>query len=636
MRDRSTLAHGASCLAGLALLCPAVTAAQGGLDTVALPPVVVTATLVPMRVDDVSATVTVLSGAALRARGIMTVADALRTLPGAAVVTTGSFGGQTSLFLRGGESDYVKVLVDGVPQNQPGGFYDFSNLGIVDVDRIEIVRGPASVLYGSDAVVGVIQIFTRTGHGALSGQLSAGGGTYGTRYGTLDLGAGIGAWSYGLSVSQHATDGIYPVNNRDRRDLASGRVRFRPDTRTDLVLSARWIDGVYHFPTDYLGQITDSNQYTTARGPSVGIQAARVISSHLDAHVVAGVHGEQDRYDDGPDSPGDTGVACCAHSRDEVRREIGRGWVDLDLPARVTLSVGGEMERQRQTGTTLSGARRNLAAFAQILGHLGGAGNFTLGGRLDDNQEFGRHLTGRAGLSWWLGPDTRVRGSMGTGFKEPSFYENFASGYVHGNPALLPERSTSWEVALEQAFWQGRLHVSATWFDQLFADLIQYHSAPLGPDSVNYTNVAAATARGVEATASALLGSGFSIDGSLTHLDTRDAATGERLLRRPATAASAQVIWARARGDVSVRVAYTGARFDLDYGGAVPARVMLVPTTRVDVAGSFRFRDGGGPLPVLRGTVRVENLFDAPLVEALGFRAPGRTILLGAEIGLGR
>ncbi|MGE5745322.1 MAG: TonB-dependent receptor, partial [Gemmatimonadota bacterium] len=156
-------------------------------DTVTLPPVVVTATRIPATLNALSSAVTVISGESLRARGIATVADALRLTPGAAVIATGSFGGQTSVFLRGGESDYVKVLIDGVPQNQPGGFYDFANLGTEDVERIEIVRGPVSVLYGSDAVTGVVQVFTRSGIGRPSGRLAVGGGTYGTEWTTAEV-----------------------------------------------------------------------------------------------------------------------------------------------------------------------------------------------------------------------------------------------------------------------------------------------------------------------------------------------------------------------------------------------------------------------------------------------------------------
>src|SRR5262245_1137894 len=132
-------------------------------DTVVLKPVVVTATRVPVTVDRVPAAVTVLRGADLVAQGIRSVADALETVPGGHIVETGSYGGQASLFMRGGESDYVKVLLDGVPLNQAGGSIDLANLTTDNVDRIEIVRGPVSVLYGSDAMTGVVQIFTKRG-----------------------------------------------------------------------------------------------------------------------------------------------------------------------------------------------------------------------------------------------------------------------------------------------------------------------------------------------------------------------------------------------------------------------------------------------------------------------------------------
>src|SRR4030081_2511236 len=148
----------------LPLLVLALTVQQPQ-DTVVLKSVVVTATRVPVPADIVASAVTVLRGSDLVDKGIRAVAQALETVPGAHVVETGSFGGQTSLFMRGGESDYTKVLLDGVPLNQAGGFIDLAHLTTDNVDRIEIVRGPASVLYGTDAVTGVVQVFTRTGEG---------------------------------------------------------------------------------------------------------------------------------------------------------------------------------------------------------------------------------------------------------------------------------------------------------------------------------------------------------------------------------------------------------------------------------------------------------------------------------------
>src|SRR3989475_6136193 len=170
----------------VALLVLALTAQQPQ-DTVVLKPIVVTATRVPVAADLVASAVTVLRGADLVAQGIRTVADALESVPGAHIVETGSFGGQTSLFMRGGESDYTKVLLDGVPLNEAGGFIDLAHLTTDNVDRIEVVRGPVSVLYGTDAVTGVVQVFTRTGRGNPRMGAEQRGGTYGATAVALDI-----------------------------------------------------------------------------------------------------------------------------------------------------------------------------------------------------------------------------------------------------------------------------------------------------------------------------------------------------------------------------------------------------------------------------------------------------------------
>src|SRR5438477_4861773 len=208
-------------LSVLASLGASAAAAAQEPDTVVLNPVVVTATRVPTPADAVTAAVTTLSGRELQLRGIRTVAEALRAVPGAAVVETGSYGGQTSLFLRGGESDYVKVLVDGVPQNQPGGAFDFADLTTDNVDRIEIVRGPGSVLYGSDAVTGVIQIFTRAGSGPLKMGADVQGGSYGSNQVGFDASGGNSRLGYAVRVARFGADGLYPVNNQYRNGVIS-------------------------------------------------------------------------------------------------------------------------------------------------------------------------------------------------------------------------------------------------------------------------------------------------------------------------------------------------------------------------------------------------------------------------------
>ena len=217
---------------------PLGVAAQEASDTVSLPEIVVTATRYPVAPDSVAATVTVLRGEDLRAQGIRFVSDALRQVPGAQVVRGGSYGSTTSLFVRGGESDYVKVLVDGVPVNQPGGSFDFSSLTTDNVERIEVLRGPGSVLYGSDAIAGIVQIVTREGRGPIEASGTAEGGTFGTAEWQVAALGGQERLGWSASVSRLTTDGIYDFNNSYRNTVGSARVRVSPGERTNLAFGA--------------------------------------------------------------------------------------------------------------------------------------------------------------------------------------------------------------------------------------------------------------------------------------------------------------------------------------------------------------------------------------------------------------
>lgn len=592
-----------------------------------LKPVVVTATLVPASPDAVPAAVTVLAGDDLRARGVRTVADALRFVPGASVVESGSFGSQTSLFLRGGESDYVKVLIDGVPQNLPGGSFDFANLSTADVDRIEIVRGPVSVLYGSDAVTGVIQIFTRSGRGASHGHVRFGGGTYGAQSASGDLGGAAGALSYGVAVSRFTSDGIYAFNNEYRNGTASAHVRFSPDPRTDASLSARYGDGVYHFPTDGGGQPVDSNQSTTARGPSFGLDAGRVLSARVSVRGNLGWTEAQNRYDD---------ATYAYHSKDVTRRLAAAVRADVRASPAAVVTIGAEYQHESQSGSSLDTARRNSALFAQLLTGTTGPLSLTLGARLDDNQQFGTHGTARAGVVWRLDERTRARAAAGTGFKEPTLLENFGtSSFARGNPNLQPEQSASWEVGLEHTPPGDRVTVAVTYFHERFRELVQYSGAPLGPDSVNFYNVPGARVQGIEVGIRGAIGAALTVDASYAYLESRDTA-GQRLQRRPTNAGSLRASYAlRDRGRLSLATVFTGDRDDYDYGPFPAVRVTLPPHTRVDVSGSYAVSRERGAWPGLTLDASVENVFDAHYQDIRNFPARGRTLLFGGAMNVG-
>src|SRR6476469_10318180 len=194
-------------------------------DSVAtLNTVVISASKSPIDRARLTQSATILTGDDLRARGITQVSEALRSVPGLSLAQNGSFGSVTSLFLRGGESRYTKVLIDGVAVNQSGGYFDFSHLTTDNIEKIEIVRGPASVLYGADAVTGVVQIFTRRGSASPSGSISARGGTYHTfDVDGESLGA-LGMAKSSLAAGHHSTDGVLPFNNEYRNGTLSTSV----------------------------------------------------------------------------------------------------------------------------------------------------------------------------------------------------------------------------------------------------------------------------------------------------------------------------------------------------------------------------------------------------------------------------
>jgi vitamin B12 transporter len=631
----------------LVLPLPSALVGQTPTDTVALNPVVVTATRVATPASDVPVAVTVLRGADLAARGIRTVLEALREVPGAAVAQTGSFGGQASLFLRGGQSNYVKVLVDGVPQNVPGGAYDFANLTTDNVERIEVVRGPVSVLYGSDAVAGVVQIFTRDGTGPRQASLAASGGTYGSAALDATLAGGDERASYAFSVSRFTSDGIDSINNQLRNEVVSGRARVRPDPRTEAAVSLRYGDALYHFPRDYRGIVASNNQHQLERGPTLGIDLGHDFSDRVEGRLTAGWHRANYQYAIAPNGPSDS-TTFPFSSSDWITR--------LDLDARTNvrlatgdvLTVGGALEREAMSGTTLDTSRsRNTGAiYLQALMNPERTLHLTIGARLEDNERFGTYATYRGGLSVGLGARVRAVASVGTGFKEPSFYENFATGFVRGNPDLRPEHSQSWEAGLEYLA-PGRAVVRATYFGQRFVDMIDY-DPNAGAGQPNYSNVARASADGVEVGARLTPQHRVSLGATYTYLSatvTRSGfdpasgallAAGEPLVRRPKHSAAVDFTYGIARrGTAALAVVYVGERQDRDFSIPSSPRVPLPSYVRMDCTTELDVLPARGGAPGLAFSGRIENLLDHPYEEVKNFPARRRTIFLGGELRFG-
>lgn len=645
--------HSPLALAALLLAAAAIRplGAQITRDTVPLREIVVTATRLPTPRAQVAGAVTVITGEELRARGIAHVQDALREVAGIAVVQSGSFGAVTSLFVRGGESDYVRVLVDGVAVNQPGGSVNLASLSTDNVERVEIVRGPGSVLYGSDAVAGVVQVITRAGAGRAAVSAEARGGTYGTSEARVAAAGGAGRGGWSAAASRFRTDGVYALNNRYWSSTGSALLRVVPDAVTEAQVSVRYNENETHFPTDFLAFPSDSNQFGSGRATTAALEAARRLGARVEVRTLVGWHEATDRSDNAPDSPAET---------DGSRSRLVHRRRSLDLRANVqaaagaTLTVGGQVEEQDfrnayesygsfPFGDTTDVSRADRAGYAQLHWTAGSRASVTAGLRREDNQAFGGHTTGRAGLVVAAGR-IRLRAGAGTGFKEPTMFETYGGFGTTGNRALRPERSRSLELGIERDLGVPGDRLSLTAFDQRFRDIIQFSFA-VAPGTPNYANIAEANARGVEVEVRRRLLAALALTASWTWLHTEVAdsgvdgstfAAGRPLLRRPAHAGSLAADVA-AGGRVSLRggVRYVGGRDDLDFRNAdpvtfQPARVRLPAYTIVDLAGEARLVEAASGVTL---TARVANLLDTEYEEVRYYLAPGRTILVGVRLG---
>jgi outer membrane cobalamin receptor len=324
--------------------------------------------------------VTVITAEDIAAQGIQSVADVLRKVPGVDVVRTGSMGGTTSVFTRGGESNYTLILIDGVEVNLGGGDIDLANVTVDNIDRIEVIRGPASTLYGSGAVSGVIHIITRRGQGP----------------------------PRGASASRAA---VLPL------------------------------------PTDGAGRVLFHNQFQTSRDTTLGLQGERRLLPWWHSRLQLGYHRLKTRsHSEFGTPPDDTMISLFV--LEESRLSVD--WQsDFTLANIGNLTVGivyeteEELQNNEHRSTTAGYLQQQLTLFESLV--------VIAGFRVDGNSAFGTHVTYQASAAYPFPTRTKLRAAVGTGFKEPTFFENFAnSPFAVGNPNLNPERSFSWEVGIEQ------------------------------------------------------------------------------------------------------------------------------------------------------------------------------------------
>jgi outer membrane cobalamin receptor len=642
--------------------------------------VVVSAAQVELPLARAADSVTVIPEAELRAEQVETVADALRSVPGMTVSRNGGLGGVTSVFPRGGESDYTLVMVDGIKANAFGGGYDFSTLSTSGVERVEVVRGPESALFGSDAIGGVVQIITRHG-GSPRVEGSIEGGSFGTSRVTAGTFGSAGSWTWGVSgerTSSAGYTGIAPatgerVSNDDFTTThAGGTVGWHAAGGASLRMSAHYTYGDRGYPGPYgsnpIGAYTEVDR--VSRGVT---RTTQVGGRWMQPFAAAGRAWRQTFTASGFDLSSDF-TSTYGLSASTSRRLTARSQTDVDLSNQLAVSAGLEYEGERATSTFITAdnyapvpiSRSIAGLFAEARYQPASRLTVTAGVRAEriERDRLGANpdpyaprpafgvdvqtsVNPRLSAAFLLGAGrsgtvgyTRVHAAAGTGIRPPDAFEIAFTD----NPNLKPERSRSVEAGVDQAIAHERLLLGATAFYNRYEDLIVAVGTALADASQYRTdNISNARAQGVELSASLRAGHGLSARLSYTFLDTAVLGVdglgtapppfevGQPLLRRPRHQASVDVVYTRKAVTAFARVGARSSTLDVEptygtYGG-----LFFNPGfTVVDAGASWRLAAG------VEVFSRVANLFDRQYEETFGYPALGRNAMIGVRLAAGR
>ncbi|MBP0496052.1 TonB-dependent receptor plug domain-containing protein [Pararoseomonas indoligenes] len=650
----------------LAPMGPAIAQDLTTTNPATVPEVVVTATRVPTPQDRIPASVTVIDRRTIQENGYTTLAEALAIVPGFRLVQSGGLGQQASGFARGTNARQVLVLLNGVPINDPSdpnGAFNFGNELLGDIERIEVVRGPVSAVYGSAAIGGVVNLITRSAPAdrAAVPYFEAAGGSNSTVRGFAGMGGTVGAFDYqvtGQSLSTRGSNAVAPrftsnLGERDGLRSAIGTVRLGlniGETVPGEVLGRTRIEGLVRGRENTLGLDNvpnDDPNYTAQDRSWFGYlrSTTDLFGGAWSTRLTLNGSQNRRRYTNLPDVANPTATA------DDLYRADRRAlfWDNtVRLPSAGPLTdmavlFGGQWEKETADSangsaffrTTVDASQRAAAGYASVQGRLYERLDLTAGLRHDAPENYDGFTSWRVGGVLAL-PEisSRLRSAAGTAFKAPSLFQRFGTitGFFQGNPDLKPEESFSWEAGIETDVTSWAT-VSALYFDNRLRNLINYDAS-----FTTLLNVERARIRGGEFALTVRPADWLSFTGTWTVQEARDTTNDQPLARRARNLASltarlsAPVPWEApqaARITVVPELVYTGpspegafARYNDDgssigtpgknRGGTVFNLTATVPVVEK-----------------VAGFVEIRNLGNSRYEPANGFVIPGRSALAG-------
>ncbi|RUO98462.1 TonB-dependent siderophore receptor [Hyphomicrobium sp.] len=600
--------------------------------------IAVSPTGTPEPVDQIGSSVTVITSKQIEAQQRRTLPDVLKMVPGLNVVQTGGPGGQTSVFMRGTNSNHTKVLIDGIDVSDPSTpnrTFDFGQMLAMDLERVEVLRGPQSGLYGADALGGVILIYTKRGNGPPKVNTMVEGGSFGTFNQAASVSGGTDRYNYYVNISHFRADDI-PVTPKDLLQPGEPRFANRYDNWTysskvgvdvtkdvTVNLVARYTDGTIHFTGDSYDPFTHSSF------PSPYQSGADVDDFYSRSEVVwRSLGGNLTNY---------FGINYSNSQTDNIDHVAGNSYYQgdrvkydwrsvLKIAPGYALVTGAEHQNEQLNGPDVFAGEWNNGVYselqAEVIHNLFVATNV----RYDDNENFGGHTTWRVAPTYLIeATGTKIKGSIGTGFKAPSLsqrFQDYPAFFFYGNPDLKPEENTGYDVGFEQQIFGGCAQFGATYFRNDLTDLIETTYDPTTFIST-YANVGKAKTDGVEAFVAADLTTDLRMRADYTYTQATNEDSGGWLLRRPHNKASVALDWTPTdKLLVTGSVLYYGDSLDIDR--ATFADEILPSFTVVNVAADYKLTDR------LSVYGRIDNLFNEHYEIPDGFLATG----IGAYAGI--
>ncbi len=610
--------------------------------------ITVTATRIETPTREVASSVTVISREELERTKKTTLLQALEEIMGLTVIQNGPTGGAASTLIRGGNSEHTLFLMDGVELNDPispARSFDLAHVALENVERIEVLRGPQSTLYGSDALSGVINIITRKGQDETRFFVTSSGGTYGTFASKTGVSGGGKRTHFSLGASYLRNEGFsaasasYAGNEENdgyQNLTVSGRFGYRFSDSLELDFILRRIET--RIELDNFGGAYGDDPNSTQKNQSLFLkgQFRALLLKNRWEQKFSFSFVDYDRRHENPED--------VTHPFDSEAGFFKSRLTSLDwqhnffLHEANTLTLG--IDHQQEQGESeyhsegIWGPYSSLFPLqrARITGfylqdqiRLGSRFFATAGIRIDTHNQFGTSTTFRfAPAFFFKETQTKLKATLGTGFKSPSLYQLYAPESLMGpigNETLNPEKSTAWDIGIEQYLLEGKVLIGATYFKNDYQGLIQFDLAQ------GYTNVGKAESKGLEFLVQSRLGEDFSFTASYTRTEAKDLDTDTLLLRRSKDKFSASLDFSFInKSHISLVHIHTGKRDDLDFSTWPAARVSLPGFTLLNAVASYEL------LPDVQVFCRMDNLLNEKYEMIKGYGAPGRTVNGGINL----